>query len=89
MKKVVNTDENTISLSNITDSSIIGIHTRAGSKVFTVPTKTEFQNVNITLLTLSDRTYNSKKELVKKNINAGHRVYVFDTTRELRKWLVE
>lgn len=89
MKKVIfkkRTEE--VYLSDLNDDSIIGIQWKTGVKTFVVNSNDGFVGCG-KLSTLGSWEKDSKKEYVKTAIEQKPEIFVFETEKELFKWLSE
>ena len=92
MKKVIfEQDEQVISLNDITDEMIVGVFWKRGNKSFLIKDYNG-NTVGIELNTLTTFSHWSKpshREYVKNTGFDAKSIFVFDSPKELAKWLAE
>ncbi len=92
MKKVVKESEITVTLSDIHDNSVIGIYSvNTGKGLVSKNHNGFFEHIRTRSISAnqSPEPYNSKYELVEVYLRLGKDIYVFDSVKELYKWLAE
>ena len=93
MKRIITTSENTVTLCNVEDTSIVGIQWERGDRAMVISTDQGFcalsNRHNPNLLNVwyakSAREY-VKRALIQGN-NTKSKAFVFDTTYELYEWM--
>ena len=92
MKKVVKESEITVTLSDIHNNSVIGIYSVSTGKGLVSKNHNgyfEYIRTNSISANQSPEPFNSKYGLVEYYLKQGKDIYVFDSVKELYKWLAE